>query len=270
MIKNITLFSSLLFMALFLVSCGAKEDTSLEGKKAALKKITAEIKELNLKADSLTTQIKKLEGVKEIKKVLITTFKAEEKTFDAFVDLQGTSKAENDVNMTTDMGGLVTAVFVDEGQRVSKGQTLIKLDNSIQQSQLSEIETSISLAKDVFEKRERLWNKNIGSEIEYLQAKNNYNSLLDRKNTLLAQMSKANIKAPISGVVDKVFLKVGELASPGMPAVNVVNLNNMEVEVSIPETYLGKVKKGDKVMVLFPTLNKEIEAKITSAESVCK
>lgn len=265
MTKNILTTIAIIFsISIMMISCGSSEDTSLEGKKAAVIKLVKEIKELQTELDSLNLDIKNLEGVTEVKKSLITTFTVEEKPFDAFVELQGTSQAENNVNLTTDMGGLVTKVFVDEGQYVSKGKTLLRIDNSVMQSQMNEINTSLSLAKDVYDKRKRLWDKNIGSEIEFLQAKNNYNSLLDKKQTLNVSMSKANIKAPISGKVDNVFLKVGELASPGMPAVNIVNLNNMEVEVSVPETYLGKVKKGNKVMVSFPTLNKEVEAKVKS------
>lgn len=262
MTKNIITLSLIAF-SILLFSCSGKDD-SLKAKKDEAKKITSQIKELQTQLDSLNFQIKDLEGVKEIKKTIVTVFKLEEKPFNAFVELQGTSQAENNVNLTTDMGGLITAVYVDEGQYVSKGQTLIKLDNSILQSQMAEINTSLSLAQDVYEKRKRLWEKNIGSEIEFLQAENNYKAILDKKQTLSVQMGKANIKAPISGLVDKVFLKVGELASPGMPAVNVVNLSNMEVEVSVPETYLGKVKKGNKIMVEFPTLNTEVEAKVTS------
>lgn len=265
MTKNIlTTLAIVLSVSLLMFSCGVPEDTSLKGKKTSAKEVTKEIKELKLKLDSLNSQIKNLEGVTEVNKTLITIFDVTEKPFDAFVEVQGTSQAENNVNLTTDMGGLVTKVFVDEGQYVSKGKILIRLDNSIMQSQMNEINTSLSLAKDIFEKRKRLWDKNIGSEIEFLQAQNNYNSILDKKQTLNVSMSKANIKAPISGKIDNVFLKVGELASPGMTAVNIVNLKNMEVQVSVPETYLGKIKKGNKVMVSFPTLNKEVEAKVKS------
>jgi len=246
---------------LFLTSC---EDTSLEGKKKSLSKLKAEITERQEKADKLKAEINELEGVKEVKKQKVTTLTVEEKPFEAFVEVQGTSQAENAVNIMTDMGGLVKAIYVDEGQYVHKGKTLIQLDNSIVRSQLDELNTSLVLAKDVFEKRERLWKKNIGSEIEYLQAKNQYNSLLKKKNTLNTTLAKSTIKAPISGTVDIVYLKVGELASPGYPAVNVVNLNNMEVKVSVPESYLGKIKKGDKVDVFFPSINKEVVAKVKS------
>ncbi len=260
--KKITLITTLL-LSIIMFSCN-EEDDSLEGKKTSLKEITAEIAELTLKTDSLKVQINKLEGVKEIKKVLITTLVTEEKPFEAFVEVQGTSQAENSVNITTDIGGLVKAVYVDEGQYVTRGKTLIRLDNAIASSQMAEINTAMTLAKDVFEKRKRLWDKNIGSEIEFLQAKNNYDGLVKKKATLGVQMSKANIKAPISGTVDLVYLKVGELAAPGMPAVNVVNLRKMEVQVNVPETYLGAIKKGSKVMVEFPTLNKTVEAKVKS------
>ncbi len=249
-------------LALFIFS--SCEDTSLEGKKKALSKLKTEINERQEKADKLKAEINELEGVKEIKKHNVTALTVEEKPFAAFVEVQGTSQAENSVNIMTDIGGLVKAVYVDEGQYVHKGKTLIKLDNSIVASQLAELNTSIELAKDVYEKRDRLWKKNIGSEIEYLQAKNQYNALLKKKNTLNTTLAKATIKAPISGTVDMVYLKVGELASPGYPAVNVVNLKNMEVQVSVPETYLGKIKKGDKVDVFFPSINKNVEAKIKS------
>lgn len=245
----------------FFTSC---EDTSLEGKKKSLSKLKAEITERQEKADKLKAEINELEGVKEIKKQKVTTLALEEKPFAAYVEVQGNSQAENSVNIMTDMGGLVKAIYVDEGQYVNKGKVLIKLDNSIVASQLAELNTSLELAKDVFEKRERLWKKNIGSEIEYLQAKNQYNSLLKKKNTLNTTLAKSTIKAPISGTVDMVFLKVGELASPGYPAVNVVNLRNMEVKVAVPESYLGKLKKGDKVDVVFPSINKEVVAKIKS------
>ncbi|MGB0886155.1 MAG: efflux RND transporter periplasmic adaptor subunit [Chitinophagales bacterium] len=263
MTKNILKFS-ILVLTLVLFSCGAKEDTSLKGKKAEAKKINTEIKELKDKLDALQAEIKNLEGTKEVKKTLVTTLTLEKKPFTAFVEVQGTSQAENNVNITSEMGGLVKAVYVVEGQKVSKGKVLMKLDNSIVASQMAEIETALSLAKDVFEKRKRLWDKNIGSEIEFLQAKNNYNALLDQKRTLGTQLAKANIKSPIAGKVDKVNLKVGELASPGMTAINVVNLNNMKVEVNIPETYLGKVKMGEIVSVEFPTLGKTIDAKVKS------
>lgn len=262
MTKKILSFS-ILVLTLVLVSC-SQEDISLDGKKKQAKEIITEIKDLQTKLDSLNLQIRDLEGVTEVNKTLVTALTLTEQPFEAFVEVQGTSQAENNVNITTDMGGLVTAVYVDEGQYVSKGKTLIRLDNSVLSSQMAEVETALSLSKDVYEKRKRLWEKNIGSEIEFLQAENNYNSLMDKKKTLGVQMSKANIKAPISGKVDNVFLKVGELASPGMPAVNVVNLNNMEVEVNIPETYLGKVKKGEIVAVEFPTLGKTIDAKVKS------
>ena len=249
-------------LALFIfTSC---EDTSLEGKKTALSELNAEISERQKKADKLKTEINELEGVKEIKKQAVTILTVEEKPFEAFVEVQGTSQAENSVNIMTDVGGLVKAIYVDEGQYVSKGKTLIQLDNSIVRSQLAELNTSLELAKDVFEKRERLWKKNIGSEIEFLQAKNQYNSLLKKKNTLNATIAKSAIKAPISGTVDLIYLKIGELASPGYPAVNVVNLKNMEVKVSVPESYLGKIKKGDKVTVVFPSINKEVIASVKS------
>lgn len=255
--------TNLIFTVLFIffVALSACKDDSIESKKAQLKALKTEISELETQATALEKEIGKTEKVETLKEA-VTVFKVVEAPFNAFVEVQGTSQAENNVNITTDMGGLVKAVFVDEGQSVSAGQILIQLDNSIVMSQIGEINNAISLAQDVFEKRRRLWEQNIGSEIEFLQAKNQLNALQKQKNTLNTQLGKFAIKSPISGKVDRVFLKVGELAAPGMPAINVVNLAKMEVEVNIPESYLGKVKKGETVSVEFPSINKITTAKV--------
>lgn len=264
--KRITIFSIALLSTL--MACNNESQTLAE-KKTALKKVKQEINALELKADSLMAQIERAEGTEKIKKINVLLDTIIPQTFESFIEVQGTSQAENNVNLSTDIGGLVTAVYVTEGQYVSKGKTLIQLDNTIARNQLAELNTSIELAKSVYEKRQRLWSKNIGSEIEYLQAKNNYESLEKKKKTLQTQISKSAIKASISGKIDAVNLKVGELASPGMPAINIVNLSKMEVEVNVPEAYLSAVKKGNKIMVAFPTLQKEIQATVKAvAQSI--
>lgn len=264
--KRIIIFSIALLSTL--MACNNEPQTLAE-KKTALKKVKQEINALELKADSLMAQIERAEGAEKIKKINVLLDTIKPQIFESFIEVQGTSQAENNVNLSTDIGGLVTAVYVTEGQYVSKGKTLIQLDNTIARNQLAELNTSIELAKSVYEKRQRLWSKNIGSEIEYLQAKNNYESLEKKKRTLQTQIGKSAIKASISGKIDAVNLKVGELASPGMPAVNIVNLSKMEVEVNVPEAYLSAVKKGNKIMVAFPTLQKEVQATVKAvAQSI--
>lgn len=254
----------LLFIAtLFLSACGGSSD--LEELKSQKSDIEAEIKTLKSKLSDLETSIAELDSTsKEEKLELVTVIDLAKGEFNDYIEAQGKTYTENNVMVTTDMGGLVTRVYVDEGQYVSKGKVLIQLDNSVILSQLAELETGISLAKDVFDKRQRLWDQNIGSEIEYLQAKNNYESLLDKRSSINTQLSKTSIKAPISGYVDAINLKLGEMASPGMPACQVVNNSKMEVRVDLTEVYLGKVKKGDQILVELPALGIEKTAKVTS------
>lgn len=253
-----------LFLFLLLLSaCGGSSDLdTLKEKKTELQN---EINNLKTQLMSVEEEITSLDNTSTDDKLeLVTVLKLEKEEFKHYIEAQGTTYSEDNVMVTTDMGGLVNKVYVDEGQYVSKGQTLIQLDNSIVLNQLSEIETGIALAQEVYEKRKRLWDQNIGSEIEFLQAQNNYNSLIDKKATIQTQLGKATIKAPISGYVEMINLKLGEMASPGMPACQLVNNKNMEIRVDLPENYLGKAKKGNEILVEIPALGLEKTAKIKS------
>ena len=255
---------NLLLLSLVLLSaCGS--DNDLETLKAEKVDIQNQLKELKTKLNELDAAIAKLDSTDHSENLeLVTVIALNNGEFNNYIEAQGKTYTEDNVMVTTDMGGLVTRVYVNEGQYVSKGTVLIQLDNSIIQNQLAELETAISLANEVYVKRQNLWNQNIGSEIEYLQAKNNYESLLNKKSTLNTQLGKSSIKAPISGYVDAINLKLGEMASPGMPACQVVNNKDMEVRVDLPEIYLGKAKKGDQILVEIPALNINRTAKILS------
>lgn len=254
----------LLVIGLILLSaCGS--DSSLEELKSQKKEVEAEIKTLKSKLVEIQNSIEAIDStINEEKLELVTVIDIHAQTFNNYIEAQGKTYTENNVMVTTDMGGLVTGVYADEGQFVSKGALLMQLDNSVILAQLAELETAITLAQDVFNKRQRLWDQNIGSEIEYLQAKNNYESLIDKKQSVNTQLSKTSIKAPISGYIDAVNLNLGEMASPGAPAFQVVNNTNMEVKVDLTEVYLGKVKKGDEILVELPALGIEKTAKVTA------
>ena len=254
-----------IFGLILLASCGGEASDSLETLKESEKAIETQIKELKTELAEIKAEIVKIDpSSKEVSKELVTVLPLMTKEYDHYIEVQGKSFAEDNVMVTTDMGGLVKAVYVDEGQYVSKGKTLIQLDNAVAQNQIAELQTASGLAKDIFDKRKRLWDQNIGSEIEYLQAKNNYESLQDKLATANTQLYKSSIKAPISGYVDNISLQVGEMASPGAPAVQVVNTNDMEVHVALPEIYLGEVARGDEIIVNFPALNQITTAKVKS------
>lgn len=260
--KSINIFYVLTFVFL-LASCG--KESSLEKLNADKEKLSSKIKELQLKLDDVEAQIAELDTTQEEDVLELVNYSVLQKTtFKHYIDAQGKTYSENNITITTDMGGLVKAIYIDEGQSVSKGQTLIQLDNSVVINQIAELETALALAKDVYDKRKRLWDQNIGSEIEYLQAKNNYESLISKKATANTQLSKLAIKAPISGYIDAISVRLGEMASPGYPVATIVNNSNMEVKIDLPEAYLGKVKVGDKILINIPTLNTVKDARVSA------
>jgi membrane fusion protein, multidrug efflux system len=251
-------------IALLLASCGGNE-SQIDRIKKQLNKKEAQVSQLKQEIESLKKELEILDpSLVSERPEMVTVLDVEKNEFRRFVEAQGTTFAENNVRLTTDLGGLVTRVNVETGQYVQQGTVLIELDNSIIKNQIAELQTALRLAKDVYEKRERLWQQNIGSEIEYLQAKNNYESLTASLATANTQLGKTQLRAPISGYVDNIMVRLGEMASPGALAIQLVNLNKMEVRADLAEIHLKSVKVGDIVRVEIPVLGIEKTAKVTS------
>ncbi|NRB63187.1 MAG: efflux RND transporter periplasmic adaptor subunit, partial [Saprospiraceae bacterium] len=150
----------------------------------------------------------------------------------------------------------------EEGDRVRACQLIAELDLEQISKQKAELEISWRLAKDVYERQSRLWDQNIGSELQYLEAKNNVERLEKGIEILGFQMTKGKVYAPISGIVDVVNLKGGELASPGFPIVTILNTARLQVVADLPENFLQNVQVGDKVKMYYPGLNMEQEGRI--------
>jgi membrane fusion protein (multidrug efflux system) len=260
--KYIFLISA--FMA-FLTACSNQKKEGLEAKKEELAKLKTEQAATGEKIKALEKEIARLDPKKaaesRVKVVSVTTLNLE--TFKHYVDLQGSVDAKNNVMVTPKSGGAITAMYVKEGDPVRVGTPIGKIDDSILRESSEEVKTQLELARTVFEKQSNLWNQKIGTEIQYLQAKNNKEALERKLATLSTQTAQSNITSPISGVVDQVFVKVGELASPGMGVVRIVNLNNLKVVAKIADTYAASVKKGDEVLIKFPDLNMEVNARIS-------
>jgi len=264
-LHNFTLMKhlfSLLILSLVL-SCGTSDKesqslTDLKTKKAALKeqmdRMGTELKEIEIAISELDT-LKKLMSV--------TSIKVEVKDFNHYVEVQGTVKADQTIDLHAEMGGTVTAILVKEGQKVSKGQLLATLDSDVIDNSVLQLDTQLALATTTFERQARLWEQNIGSEIQYLQAKAQKEGLENSVKSLKAQARKMKIIAPFSGIIDQIYAKTGELTSPQKPFLKLVNLNKVYVESEVTETYLNSIKKDTKVLLNFRSIGTSVEASVS-------
>lgn len=259
--------STLIFsITLFLIACGGGEKpapTDLTGKKALLVEKEAALNALQKEVATLKAEIEKIEPPKEKKRRLVTTIPVAKKDFQHFVDIQGTVQSDDFVNVTSEVPGRIMQMNLKEGQNVRRGQLVATLDMEQVDKQIAELNKSLELAKDVYERQKRLWDQDIGSEMQFLQAKNSKERLEKSLETVQFQQTKAKVYAPISGVVEMVNLKSGEVAAPGVPIVQILNTNKVKVVAAVPENYLQAVKKGEEVTIQFPALNMEKKARIS-------
>ena len=229
--------------------------------------------ELKKQKEKLEIQIAKLEeklGVtKEEKKVPVEVIKLKKQDFTKYVNMQSVVYSNKNSNVSPKMAGVITKVNVEPGDYVQQGQVLIELDNSMQQRRLEEAKNSLEFIETVYKKQEAIWNKKVGSEIDYLKAKNDLESMKRRIAIIEEEIDMLKIKAPYSGIVDNVLPKVGEAVSPGMGVVSLSSNSDLEVRAEFPENYIGSFKKGDNVLVYFPDLDTDtLTLKISSISQV--
>lgn len=257
--KNILALALLIGFA----SCSTNGGDDLESKKALLSEKKAELQALEQEINLLSKEIKDLEPVRKKPATPVEVLEINPKDFTRFVEVQGRVEADDFVNVSSEIGGRITSLLVEEGDYVRKGQLLAKTDLETVEKQIAEIETQLELANTVYERQKSLWDQNIGSEIQYLEAKTRMEGLEKSLETLESQISKKNIYAPIGGYVDREFLQEGETASPGMPIIQILNTAEIKVTADIQENFLSAIEKGDSVTVRFPALNLSIDETVT-------
>lgn len=255
------------------VACNAPADknANLETKKKQLEQAQVELAGLKDKIAALEKEIGEADPTfaQQINKaILVTTFVAEKKPFEHKVEVRGSVESRKNILISAQTGGEIQKVHVREGQNVSKGQVLVSLNADIIRNSIAELKTSLELANSVYEKQSRLWEQKIGTELQYLQAKNNKESLERRLNTAYAQLDQAIVKAPFSGTIDQLPAREGEIAAPGLPLVRVVSLEDTYIKADVSERFIGKFKAGDPVEVYFPSQNKKLTTKIASVSQV--
>ena len=258
--------------SLIIISCGGdkKNSTASVIEKGTLEEMRAKRTELVSQSENLRKELELLDeaiGQKDTseKLTLITTIAAKDTVFNHYVELQATVQTKENLMLNAEFGGILQQVYVKEGQKVAKGQTLARVDDGGLSSQLAQMETQAALAKTTFERQENLWKQKIGSEIQYLQAKTNYNAQLKSVAQMRAQLSKTVIRAPFSGTIDEIASERGSVVGPGSPIMRIVSLGNMYLEAEVPEKNIGTIKKGSDVIVDFPVLGETFNSKVTQA-----
>ncbi|WP_010177254.1 efflux RND transporter periplasmic adaptor subunit [Aquimarina agarilytica] len=262
------------FLFLLVIACGKKETTVADTIASNdIKSIRAKKKELATQQQNIIAQIKQLntaiEKLDPNKKVpLVTTFTIKDTLFNHYIELQGSLQTKQNLVLTPEYAGILSQVFVKEGQYVNRGQVLARIDDGGLSQQLSQMEIQTQLAKTTFERQERLWNQKIGSEIQYLQAKTAYEAQEKAVDQMKSTIAKTSIRAPFNGRIDDVITEKGAVVAPGQTQVfRIVNLSQMYVEAEVPERYVSTIKKGTSVSVDIPVIGKTLNAKVRQAGS---
>ncbi len=265
-----TLYSLLLITFIF-ISCSDKKEQSIDDviatkdlKEIRKKKseLDAQIADISSKIKRLNTEIEKLDTLKRVP--LVTAFTAKKEVFQHYLELQGNVKTKQNVLIYPEIPGTLERVYVKEGQKVNKGQILAKIDDGGMAQQVAQLEATTALAKTTYERQKRLWEQKIGSEIQFLQTKTNYEAQKNTLAQLKKQLNKSTIRAPFSGIIDEVIKNQGNVVSPGPGSeiFRIVNLGNMYIEADVPETYVNYITKGKAVEIEFPVLEKTIHTTV--------
>jgi RND family efflux transporter MFP subunit len=269
--KQIVVVGTLLLLAA--CTAGRKENNG------QLTDLRTELEGLKKQRDGISEKITRLEAqimkadpnavaAENVKLVEVTSIQP--KDFEHFIDLQGQISTENIYYVTPrGMGGQVKAINVKQGDKVSKGQLLMKLDDAVIRQQISSLKTQLDFARDLYNRQENVWKEGIGTEVQVLNAKNQVQSLEKQMSLLNEQLSMTNVYAQVSGVAETVNIRVGELFT-GSPAagITIVNPSNLKAVVDIPENYISKVQKGVPVVIGLPDLGKEIRSNISLVSEV--
>ena len=253
---------SVLTLAAVMLACSAT--TPEDDKQSRLDKLKTERAKIEKEIKKLEDEIAKAnpESVAvKAKEVAVTDLAP--RSFNHYVQTQASVDAEDNIMLSAKSMGVVTAVYVTEGQQVSKGKALVQLDNSVIKQNIEAMKSQLELATAIYNRQKNLWDQKIGTEVQFLQAKTNKENLEKQLKSLEEQSDLSRITSPISGTVDMIVAKIGETLSPGMPAVRVINTSDLKLVANVSEAYVTSIKKGNDVLVNIPELNKELKAKVS-------
>jgi RND family efflux transporter MFP subunit len=243
-------------LTLILIACnsGGKD------KKAELEDLKKQEAEIQGKITALETELSKNDSTIKAASVSVMPVKAE--VFKNYIDVQGKVDADENVALSTEMPGTITKINVKTGDEVSAGQVLAETDARAINQQISDLQTNAQLVNQIYEKQKNLWEQKIGTEVQFLQAKTNKESMEKKMAALQEQLRMTKIISPISGTVDAVDVKLGQAVMPGVAAIRVINFSNLKVKADVAESYASKIKKGSEVIVYFPDTQDSLLTKV--------
>lgn len=247
-------------LAAFLAACSGKP----KDKKEELADLIKQRTELDSKIATLEAEVGTKDSTKtDIKDVSVT--EVVQTPFKNYLEIQGKIDAEENVQVNPEAQGVVNAVYAKIGQNVSRGQILAQIDDKVLQQSISELQNQLELAKSLYERQKNLWDQKIGTEVQFLNAKTQKEAAERRIATMRSQISMYKIKAPISGTIDAMDLKVGQAVMPGMSGIKIVNASKLKAKALVSESYVGRVNQGGEVKVILPDLKDSLNTKITFA-----
>ena len=260
--KGKIIIAILSIITIILTSCG---DKTVEAKKASLEKLKSEQAALTTKIKALEDEIKSsgatLDSREKIVNVAVSN--VETSKYNHYITVQGRVDGDENATISAKVPGLVLNVLVKPGSVVKAGQVLAEFDGNAIRKQIQPLETNLLFLTDLYNKQKALWDKQIGSEIQYKQAKTNKEALEQNIAAMREQLSMYKITATVNGTIDVVNLKIGQMAMPGMPYFTIVNFNKLKVKADVAESFANKIKEGNVAQVEFPDINKTITSKIT-------
>ncbi len=255
----------LLYIPAILLLAACSKPTGKEAKKAELANLKKQQSELNAKITKLQTELGSQDSVKSTD---VAVMEVKQVPFTNYINLQGKIDAKDNVLAYPQATAVITAIYVKAGDHVSKGQTLVQLDNSVLRENIAKAETQSILMKTLFDRQKNLWDQKIGTEVQYLQAQTNFQSAQKEVGSLKEQSATYRITSPITGTIDQMDLKLGQAASPATTSIRIVNTDYLKVKADVPESYSANVKQGDNVKVIVPDANDSLIAKVTFAGRV--
>jgi membrane fusion protein, multidrug efflux system len=256
---------ALILLALASFGCSSKVANDRQDKEEQLAAYQSEMEALQKKISELESELSD-KGEKGQVNVSLTT--VEEQRFENFIEVLGTVQSDQNLMVSPESSGNILEILVKEGDRVNKGAVLARLNTDALDRSIQELEVNLDLAKTMFERQELLWNQSIGSEVQYLQAKSEKESLERKLEGLKAQRAMSVITSPVSGVVDHLLQRKGEMAAPATPFARIVNLDQVYIIGDVAEVYLNKIEEGDSVQIEFPVLDLTVPEVITRTSSV--